>query len=166
MNKRCFLVLGPEGSGTYMMAEALTEAGCEYVNSEYNLGNFLAACQHDTIVIRRSLPHAGEWIDLQGLVEEIWFANYEIVPVVLVREPNATIESVLRRMPQKRHVVRYNIAVTWRKLGELANTLYFLPIPYEAIVGSEGFRKWLFKEWKLPYPENYKFYDGNRKYYE
>jgi len=164
MNKKCFLVVSPEGSGNYMIAEALVEAGCEYVNEEENLREVLSKCQSDKVVIIRSLPHRGKFPDIMAVCDDIWWASYDIVLVVMVREPNATIRSVQRRMPQETSKVKYNMKVAWQHIGILANHFPVRPIPYEALVHSKQFREWLFGEWGLKCP-GYHFKDENKKYY-
>lgn len=166
-NRKCYFLMSPEGSGNYMMAEALVEAGCHYVNEEKNLRDHLMGCSADKIVIIRSLPHRGEFLDMLRICDDIWWNIYDIVPVVMVREPNATVRSVMRRMPEKTELeVKYQMKVAWQKIGMLAHNLAIRPIPYEAVIHSREFREWLFMEWDLPYPGGYAFTDQNRKYYE
>ena len=159
--------MSPEGSGNYMMAEALVVSGCEYINQEDNLREVLAEVESERIVIIRSLPHRGKFLDMLRICDDIWWNLYDIVPVVMVREPNATVRSVMRRMPEKTELeVKYQMKVAWQKIGMLANNLAIRPIPYEAVIHSREFREWLFREWDLPYPGGYPFTDQNRKYYE
>lgn len=165
LNKRCFFVIGPEGSGTYMMAEALVEAGCTYVAEEKDLRNYLMENDYDPIVIRRSIPHAGKFLDLPRICDDIWWAVYNLIPVVMVREPNATIKSVQRRNPQEANKVKYNMKIAWQNIGDLAKLMAIRPIPYEALIHSPDFVDWLFEdEWGLSSPL-YSFTDQNRKYY-
>jgi len=165
-NKRCFFVVGPEGSGTYMMAEALVEAGCSYIANEGNLEGVLPYCPDDTIVIRRSIPHRKEFIDLYTIASIASQAGYDVLPIGILREPNAVRLSVYNRAATIKKDVFENMIGAITCMAELGSGFPILPITYEAMIGSKGFREWLFREIGLPYPSNYIFLDQNGKYYE
>ena len=168
-NKRCFFVVGPEGSGTYMLSEALVIAGCLYVPDESttDIERLLNWNPKQDAVIRRSIPHRGEFIDLYTIASVVKSAGYDVQAIAIFREPNATCHSVYRRAKTKRNDVYENMMGAMTCISELSMGFPVLPITYEAVVGSVGFREWLFVEkFSLKYPNSYKFYDGNKKYYE
>ena len=166
-SKRCFFVVGSEGSGTYMLAEALIAAGCEYIDTETDLRRALMMPgRSDNVVIRRSIPHRGEFIDLYTVASIANLAGYRIQAIAIFREPNATCHSVYRRAKTKRNDVYENMMGAMTCISELSMGFSVLPITYEAVVGSWNFRYWLFEKYcGLKYPEGYKFYDGNSKHY-
>jgi len=165
-NKRCFFVVGPEGSGTYMMAEALADAGCHYVSEEEHFSNHLKSLGEGNIVIRRSIPHRGSFIDLYTIAGIAQMAGYEVIAIAIFREPNATALSVRNRNGTPQHFAIRNMIGAMTCISELDTGFSVLPITYEAVVGSYEFTKWLFNYLELSYPHNYVFYDGNEKYYE
>jgi hypothetical protein len=83
-NRRAFIVLGPEGSGTYMLANAIEAADPE------------------AFVLRRSYPHAGEWPRIEKLIQECRFRSYHDITIIFIlRDFYATAQSVLRRDPNR-----------------------------------------------------------------
>ena len=158
-------MLGTEGSGTYMMAEALVVAGC-YYTSAGDVQGILETVNEPEVVIRRSLPHAGQWLDYQEIYNEIWRTKYQVVPIFIFREPNATVQSVMRRSTLPRSRAEYQQTLALQELSRLSSVKNPILVTYEALVGSVGFREWLFvQRLGLKYPNNYEFYDGNAKYY-
>jgi hypothetical protein len=149
-------VLGAEGSGTYMLANAIE------------------ASDPDVFVLRRSYPHAGEWPKFNHLIQECRFRNFfEIDVLFIVRDFYATSQSVLRRDPDRELHILYGTQSA--ALADIGNSIIrpftgifaddFTYVTYEAFVGSEGFRRWLFEErLGLPYPD-FEVTDENSKYY-
>lgn len=175
INKRAFISTGPEGSGTYMIAEALVATGQVFYDSslEHEPIHPADIAKYDQdIVIHRSLPHAGKMPDLQGLRSDLFmhggFQFENIYTIFITREINATIKSVLRRDPSRTYDEQM---LLWRKAFQHMSYEYYellpiIPVSYEAFVNSEGFRRWLFEErLDLPYPKDYVVIDQNRKYY-
>lgn len=166
-NKICYFVVGTEGSGTYMMAEAIAEAGAHYIDEEKKIGIALAKCHEPVVVIRRSLPHRNEWPDLSGIAGQVTHAGYFVIFIAIFRDPNAAIRSVMNRREVGRIKATENMAWSIGRIGELVGQYPVFPITYEAVVGSMGFRYWLFTQaLELRYPSNYTFRDENRKYYD
>ena len=170
MSKRCFLVVGSEGSGTYMLAEALVESGCFYVPEEIeeDLEKILNLINEQNIVIRRSIPHRNEVPDIDEIYGQLLDAGYEIKIIAIVRDPKATVKSIVSRTGIETHEALENMVLAWREIGELLLGIEsgFFPITHEAVVGNPQFVHWLFTEMLgLDYPWDYKFYDDNAKYY-
>ncbi len=171
-NQKIFFVLGGEGNGTYMLANALVKAGCAIFDTLNDVCNTPKPFN----VIRRSLPHAGEWIDLSAWFNQLrtrfGFDNVNVL--FIVREPNAASKSVEMRDPTRDFRGLYYGSYlgqqrqAFHKLTEVAGlTMKLTYLTYEAFIHSEGFRRWLFEErLQLPYPEDFEVTDQNRKYYE
>jgi len=155
---KAFLVIGVEGSGTYMLWEALASAGCGIDIDEKPM-NYTE---------RWSLPHAGEWPNFPRVMDELEAVGYEIQPLVIFRDYYCTIKSVLRRDTKREWgLVELNMATALKTIG-LISSIYknIVYITYEAFCQSEGFRRWLFKS-KLCLPEpTIEINFANEKWYE
>ena len=155
---KAFLVVGAEGSGTYMLWEALASAGCG-VDIEKNPENYAA---------RRSLPHAGEWPDIVGWVWDVVKRNYEPYPIFILRDWYCTVRSITWRDASRDwEETEKNMVRAFATMGAIAaeyhNSTY---VTYEAFCLSEGFRRWLFKT-KLCLPEpTIEINFANEKWYE
>lgn len=155
---KAFLILGPEGSGTYMLWEALASSGCGIDISK----------RPENFTIRYSLPHAYTWPDLLKICRDLKSRSYEIQPLIILRDYYCTVRSVIRRDPERPWSdVEKNMARSLAEIGLIAeryrNTIY---ITYEAFCLSEGFRRWLFKS-KLGLPEpKIEINFANEKWYE
>jgi hypothetical protein len=167
IKKRAFIATGPEGSGTYMLAEAIVATGVVFYHSTFEHEPIhpddLKRADGD-IVIHRSLPHARRMPDLQAMRSDLvmygGFQFENIHTLFIVREMNATISSVIRRNPaityDEQHII-------WRKAFQHMSYEYYIAKPiilvtYSAFCLSEGFRRWLFEErLQLPYPEDSEF---------
>lgn len=158
-----YFVVGSEGSGTNMLEEAFVSAGC-YRDSKHASGfhpDFSES--RNPLVFRRSLPHAGRWHPLMRYSALLLRAGFRVQPIIIFREWNATVQSVLRRDPETRaSVVEWNMRKAIREIGNLIDPIY---ITYEAFCLEPGFRKWLFARFDLPDPQIEIKY-ANPKYYE
>jgi len=172
-SKRCFFVVGPEGSGTYMVAEWLSAGGCEYVAEEENLRHILETCRNDNVVIRRSLPHRNRWVDIAEIGRSINFGtDYDVIFIGITRDQFATVQSIQNRSFD---ITDYDVLLLSNRRSAIAQISSIVLdfrgeiITYESMVNNEAFRRrfWahLGLEWH-DYPEDYKFYNGNLKYYE
>ncbi len=170
-NRKTFFVVGGEGNGTYMLHDSLVEAGCTSYGNVYGL----KGTNIEYTVIRRSLPHAGEWIDIKEMYMELVHTFFERVHMLMiVREPNAAAKSVEMRDPTRDFRGLYYGSYlgqqrqAFHKLTEVAGlTMKLTYLTYEAFIHSEGFRRWLFEErLQLPYPEDFEVLtDRNEQYY-
>lgn len=166
--RRAFFVLGPEGSGTHMLTEAFRLAGCHEESvyggfPEDGIYDFWA--MPDLFVFRRSLPHAHRWPPIWSIFRQLEDANYEVQPILIIRDWYCTIQSVMRRdyvrqFDQCEQNMRNAIE---RVSGIFTNLIY---VTYESFCMHREFRQWLFCErLGLPEPE-IQIYYGNTKYYE
>lgn len=164
-----FIVLGLEGAGTYMMHNALVESGCINFDVEYKPKG-VESLGVD-VAIRRSFPHAGKWPMWKWLDYRCREAGYATVLIWIIREPNAQVQSVLRRDPARNIIdLLENQKSFFKDMSEIAHYSRKEPawvvVTYSAFIHSEGFRRWLFEErLGLPYPEDFEVRDENIKYY-
>ena len=146
-----------------MLEEAFVSAGC-YRDSRHASGTEPDFSEsRDPLVFRRSLPHAGAWPDLRKYAALMLRAGFRVQPIIIFRDWNATVQSVLRRNPETRaSVVEANMRKAIRAIGYLADPIY---ITYEAFCFHPEFRKWLFVE-KLGLTEpDIEIKYANPKYY-
>lgn len=145
-----------------MLAEAFVSAGCTYCDKD-DIHEFLSEKQPNLLVVRRSLPHAGEWPDIHKLYKDILIKNYGIKVLCITREYHSAKRSVLRR---KDAYVCFEFEEAFKKAGEYVESLGGYVVSYEYFVLSSGYRKYLFEAvMDLPAPKM-EFYDGNAKYYK
>jgi hypothetical protein len=175
IDRRAFLILGGEGTGTYMMRDVLVNAGCSWDSRfdsfEYDWQDLMR--MKDLFVFRRSIPHADEWPEVGKIIRDLKKASYDPVFVIwMVREMHAACMSVKRRRKEATGAeLIYNYLASFPLQQNIPNwptlTENFAQISYDYFVTWGPYRRWLFKyRFKLPYPENYLFFDGNRKYFE
>jgi hypothetical protein len=157
MSKRAFFIIGPEGCGTYMLAEAFVSAGCTYCDKD-EIEEFLKEQQPNNLVVRRSLPHAGEWPNLLALEIKIKNEGYVTDFFSIFRDGFSACSSVSNRtkLPIQLHKNNFRKALS---------TLRGNFISYEYFVMSPQYRKFIFDHVGLPEPEM-EFYDGNEKYFK
>lgn len=155
--KRAFFVIGPEGCGTYMLAEAFVSAGCTYCDKD-EVFDFLADNRPDLLVLRRSLPHAGMWPNLKNIEGILNITGYKVEFYSIIRDSTCAYWSVAARRGISYDEHLYNFG--------MACTMLTPPvISYEYFVLNQAYRKEFFNRIALPEPEM-EFYDGNKKYYK
>ncbi len=167
VSRRAFFVVGAEGSGTNMLAEAFVSAGCHYEpRHNSHLEDYEFEKMPDLLVFRRSIPHAGETPEFAEIRSDMEMAGYDILPIFIFREWNATIKSVLRRSSLRNvKMLESKIRYGLFRAVELFQHWGFIYITYEAFCLSENFRRWLFVErLGLKEPEIEIAY-ANEKYY-
>jgi hypothetical protein len=86
MNEAVFVV-GPESSGTKMLAESFVRLGYfgDYGHLQ-RLDSMRFNGLPERIVLRRSLPHASNWPDLKPVVGKLREASYSVRPVLIWRD--------------------------------------------------------------------------------
>lgn len=99
-SKRAFLVLGPESSGTRVFTSILIAGGCHgsiehqqpIDDPDYDIG------EYDCVVWRRSVPHNGEDLNLQLLIDRLnRQGEREIIVVVVGRDIECNAKSQVFR---------------------------------------------------------------------
>ena len=86
-NNRAYLILGPESSGTRLMAKILIKAGClgtdDHVQS-FDTEDLPEPTQ--PIVWRRSVPHGEDWINIANMVYRMEEAGYCVTIIITNRD--------------------------------------------------------------------------------
>jgi len=159
--KRAFFVIGPEGSGTYMLAEAFVSAGCTYCDKD-DVEAFLSEQQPNLLVLRRSLPHAGEWPSMELIERHLKRTGYSVALLAIIRDSLACLKSVTKRKGS------FDSRIFGQALERLG---FYLEkegrlISYEYFTSSIQYRQEIFNSLGLVSPREMEFYDGNAKYYE
>ena len=155
---KAFLVVGPEGSGTYMLWEALASAGCG-IDIEERLESY---------TVRYSMPHARRWPLLIENAHALEGFGYSVQPLIILRDWYCTIKSVMRRDETREwDKIEKNMVRAFTRIAPLTihyeNTIY---ITYESFCLHPEFRRWLFCD-KLGLPEpDIEIKYANEKYYE
>ncbi|MCK5641981.1 MAG: hypothetical protein KAJ19_14350 [Gammaproteobacteria bacterium] len=149
--KRAFFVIGSEGSGTNMLAEAFVSAGC-YYNPKHNshLNNYEFEKMPSPFVFRRSLPHAHEWPEPRRIRIQMEKAKFEVTPIFIIRDWFCTVSSVIRRTQPvdvvgKSVIVEDNMRYAFQIVSDekLYDLIY---VSYESFCLHPEFRRWLFVE--------------------
>lgn len=173
-NRRAFLVLGPESSGTRLMAQILINAGCAgsadheqpFDDENYNL------CQHPLIVWRRSVPHNGESLDLPRMYYRLGIYSTDIRAIVMTRDLHSMVQSQIRDCQHANSEIEAQKNVQ-RAYTEIFSQLdeYSIPfviVPYESLVlGGDLAQRHLLDCLGLALPQNFvPIYNGNDKYWQ
>ncbi|MBW1672996.1 MAG: hypothetical protein JRJ45_05015 [Deltaproteobacteria bacterium] len=158
--KTAYFIFGPEGSGTYMLAEAFVSVGCNYVDRAVE---YVPDLSDEKIVARMSLPCAGKFIPPSLLYAPYRRAGYECIFMTIFRDANASRKSVMRRDSTR---VYSQVWEEYKKAMEYITGFLSsgIAVSYEAFVDSPGYRKWLFEFYGLPAPTG-EWFNANEKYY-
>jgi hypothetical protein len=165
MNRRGFLVVGPESSGTKLTAELLRRAGCRsmaIVGGDD--GPELPLDGHHPL-IRRSFPHGGDWPSFTDLVRLL--AVDEVHVVVTARDWVAMVSSqVNRNLAADRPTALDNVRRAYREIfsGICALDLPFILSSYETLTSHPRAAAGLLAALGLP-TASVETYKGNEKWY-
>lgn len=171
MPKQAFVIVGPESSGTRLMARLFIAAGC-YGDDDHRqrLDAVIDGekCKESPIVLRRSYPYAKKWPELRHVKEKLEFAGYQVRVVLVVRSLLFTALSNHRAMHTKsmsKALTRSTEALRCI-LSQLAETRApYLWVTYESLVRRPEQELTFLFEWAgLPAPLDVEIFDGNAKY--
>ncbi len=196
MKKRTIIVVGIERNGTRALTNMIIKGGAygdhtheqkldalffkdtdtkkiiEYINKEK---------KHDILVIRRSLPHNGRYIDIEKMIQKFDMIDYPVSHVVvIIRDYFFTMisqkvsDKILPKPANFRDLNReqlYQISLLALSniinvvVGKYRDRIEIIPVTYEAIINYQDFMLKKLKE-KLKLPQNIEFtvIDGNKKY--
>lgn len=176
MNTNAFLVLGPEASGTRLLTKLLVGAGCAGDDGHEQRWDrsVPAAAQLASaagLVWRRSLPHAGQWPDLLGMIANLRLCGWRVHALILSRDWRAmsaaqvttghvaTGAAALAHIRQAYHQIMHDLALADMEVYEIVNYEALVLHPRPVIMGLLA-RQGLALTTDLP-----PIYDGNAKHY-
>lgn len=166
--KRAFLVLGPESSGTRLMTRLLIAAGC-YGDDGHVQRLDRAIPDVPRLAWRRSLPHDQQWPDVQAIVTKLRTHGYSVSALVMSRDWHAMIASQLAAPHVATEIAAFgNIRNAYHQIfHDLAELhLRFEVVNYEALVlRPRATVTALMARLALPAPDMVSIYDGNAKHY-
>ena len=166
-----------EGSGTYMLRNALVAAGCfadgrtDGIHEDYKFETM-----PDLLAVRRSYYHGGRRPDLKAVFSQLIVRDYRVVILFITRDSYATARSLLARLPTSDETTLNNclssqeesflrIAEFWSAYRDFPAK--FIMVSYEAFCLTPGYRKWLFEDMlRLTNPVDFEIKYANDKYYE
>lgn len=168
--KTAYFVLGPESSGTKMLAKAFCTIGI-YGDFKHKqrMDNLDFSKTPDRIMLRRSMPHGDNWpaiADTIGLMKEAGYHNINVI--LIYRDKDCTVKSQIRHShasedPEARTNIEFAIDYAYKQLSSIGILPYI--ICYEPFVKYEEVRKTFFNFFGLPVPLM-AFHDANQKYKE
>lgn len=194
-SKRAFLVLAPESHGGHLVTDLLVYAGCHGGSGNHvdwtPTARVLVAedakpwdselptdrqgwddelpTDEDPVVWRRSVPHQGEWLDLDAIVSGLEARGYSVRVVVVTRDLHAAVQSQLKwHHVESADAARDNIQRAYREIfTQLARRRVPLVVTsYEALVRFPAARERLVADLGLALPDgSFKVWDGDEKWY-
>jgi len=160
--KRCFLVLGPESSGTRWLTSILCDAGCAG-SAEHQQPWDSEPLRGDLVVWRRSFPHGAEWPNLTAMFDGLRDNHYDVFGLVMVRDWFA-MESSQRRF--RDDDVTTNTQRAYRDIFLALQDVPFIVVSYEALLSRpDAYATRLLERLELSQPVTVAAIDGNEKYY-
>lgn len=167
-DKRAYLVLGPESSGTRLMTRLLIAAGCEGTDEHVQPWDSQTPTA-PLIVWRRSLPHGGQWPDVQSLITRLQAAHYSVTALVMSRDWHPMALSQIDNghvadMAQAIDHVRRAYGLIFPALA--ATQTPFELVNFESLVARpQQAAAQLMTRLGLPVPECVEVFDANVKHY-
>ena len=164
--KIAYLVVGPESSGTKMITKALTLAtgGMGDDTHFQRLDAMDLRGAPDTIVFRRSIPHAGAWVDISEIIKKLEVHGYHVQVITIDRDTEYMAKSQVKNWhaeSEKMAVQKINYARGHIEKHISGRTPARLQ--YEYFVTDPSYRKLFFDGLDLIEPDM-EYYDGNAKY--
>lgn len=164
--KRAFIVIGPESSGTKFLTKLFLKSGCEGDPwHEQRLDHHDP--DTDLIVLRRSYPYGDEWPDLNAIVERFANLGYDVRVIIIIRSMQFTLASRQQHGRQTPERAMTNAIRALQMIGQqwAESGVDGIWITYEALVAhSQHTIHWLMHWCDLPIPTGVKIKDGNAKY--
>lgn len=165
--KEAFLVLGAESSGTRMLTQVLTGAGCYGdFSHEQRMDNLIFDNLPDRIVFRRSFPHGDSWPKIEDIVYKLRDVQYQVNLLVIMRDKDFCVASQMREGHElTEYQCHWNIIYAMNLIFEAVGILQIFPkvILYEPFVTNEFYRNSFMNSIGLTCPEM-KFFNANEQY--
>lgn len=178
MERVFYLVLGPESSGTRIVAWVINSAyefkGGGYSTepdygwkSDWERGYEVASNRR---LLTRSIPIGTyphkDFVDIESICAKFMVEGYTVIPIVLYRNIKYLIQSQIAtgHVPNKNVAINF-ISKAYDHIFKSLENLGLAPfhIHYGMFVTNENYRKRILKELKLG-ESNIELYDGNAKY--
>lgn len=177
--KKAYFVLGLESTGTRLLTRCLMEAGA-YGDSghEQRLDELgFKGHSHEKIVLRRSIPHAGNYPEITSIIHKMQAAGYDVIVLITCRDLYCTEQSQIRHghtadtkhFREKMFLADALISSQLSILQSCPNCsgkLSIFPVRFESLTTSSTYRQILFPCLGVDTPTGIEFEDANRKYYE
>lgn len=169
VNKRAFLVVGPESSGTRLVTRLLIDAGCHGSDKHFGqpFDSGIPDAPPDLAVWRRSVPHNHRWPNITRMVNLLRNRGYSVQMIVTTRDWYAMIQSQVKAgHVTNMHHAYANLQRAYTHIFSNSNVEYII-LSYENLVQrpKEAIAA-LFHLINLEPPEKIEYiYDGNAKWY-
>lgn len=180
--KRAFLVVGPESCGNHLVTEILIAAGCIGDTGQQNSfetdpgppdqrpqrWDTETPTDQDPIVWLRSMPHGGQWPDLDGILRALQEHGYAVTGVVTVRDWHGAVRSQVERTHVKRpSVAKGHLRIAYQNIfGPFAElSVPYIVTTYEALVNVPGAQAWLCEELGLKPGPWVRTWNANGRHY-
>ena len=166
--KQAVFIVGPESSGTKMLAEAFVRLG--YFGDfgfEQRLDDLVFTDGPSKIVLRRSLPHGPLWPGIPAIVDAMTAAKYVVRPVVIFRDKDccrrSQVATHLHSPEESGRNIRHALETAFESFArrELMPVCVYLG----AFVKSDVVRRQFFATFGQQIPDM-EFYDPDAKYAE
>ena len=178
--KKAFLVVGAEDSGTKMVTQILANHGCHgqnvIVDNEQAVLNAIEKklpLESDPIVVRLSMPHGGQWYDIENFIWTLRCMGYQTTTIVTVRDWVANMRSQCNDQTHAfthEHSV-YKLQKAYKMIfaGLSAVTTDFFMVTYESIMMEpKEIMHWIVWRCGLNYDEAKcpEIHNANKKWYK
>lgn len=165
-NKRCFLVVGGQSSGTRMMVRSLILSGVPEIkiplDTEYAYGKLPPLPEGD-FALHRGMPIGGVWTHLWSMSKRLRHEGFAVIPIVMTRDWNATAQSQVRRGYV--NDVEQAVAQLRAAYIQITQSLEgYVFVSYEQYCLSSAYRRILFEGWGLP-ESPIDIHEANSQYY-
>lgn len=165
--RSAFLVLGPESSGTRLATSILIAGGCYGSADHHQPFDHSPFGDLNPVVWRRSVPHAGEWLDLDSLMRKC--TGRTVHAVITTRDWHSTVQSqIAAPHAQDAEESRRKIQQAYKGIfGELSRVrIPFTVLSYESLLLNPiGTQQWLWDELGLQGGDPVVIRDENAKYW-
>lgn len=165
MVKRAFYVIGPESSGTRMMAKAFIRAGVFGDASHLQaLDDMDFDRMPNDIMYRNSVPHGGWMLPIDEITDKMVSCGYKVIHIIIDREDRYLELSQVKRGHQiDIESAKENIAKAREHIAEQMVGVQPALVQYGNFVSSAEVRRKFFEAYSLPEPDMY-FFNANDTY--
>ncbi len=171
--KKAIVVVGPESSGTKNMTRLLILAGYQGSSEHYQPYNDLENLKRDMpehLVVRWSIPHDSEYVNLPGTIKTLSDLGYHVSSLVTTRDWRCMVESQVNakhvKNPFQAHrQIRKAYEHIFTELN--LSKVYYETVSYESLVYAPVETLFnLGKTYGIKFPENHGIINANSKYLE